>query len=57
MTWRKSSYSGDDHGQCVEVAAIRRAVGVRDSKAADAGHLLLEPACFASLVEHLKRTK
>jgi hypothetical protein len=30
--WRKSSRSGDNGGQCVEIAFGDRAVGVRDSK-------------------------
>jgi len=30
--WRKSSYSGANGGNCVEVAAASRAVAVRDSK-------------------------
>jgi Domain of unknown function (DUF397) len=32
MNWRKSSYSGDNGGECVEVASPRAAVAVRDSK-------------------------
>ncbi|MFI1563971.1 DUF397 domain-containing protein [Streptomyces sp. NPDC020490] len=32
LTWRKSSYSAGDGGQCVEVAAVPAAVLVRDSK-------------------------
>jgi Domain of unknown function (DUF397) len=32
-TWRKSSYSGSNGGQCVEVAVnLPRVVAVRDSK-------------------------
>ncbi|MFB6548388.1 DUF397 domain-containing protein [Streptomyces sp. NPDC056405] len=31
-SWRKSSYSGAEGGECVEVAEIRNAVLVRDSK-------------------------
>lgn len=31
-TWRKSSHSGDNGGQCVEVAFVHGAVGLRDSK-------------------------
>jgi hypothetical protein len=30
--WRKSSYSGANGGNCVEVAAAARTVAVRDSK-------------------------
>ncbi|GAB2920822.1 DUF397 domain-containing protein [Streptomyces mayteni] len=32
LRWRKSSYSGDTGGECVEVAADGAAVAVRDSK-------------------------
>lgn len=32
MNWRKSSYSGNGGGECVEVAAFDRCVLVRDSK-------------------------
>jgi hypothetical protein len=38
LTWRTSSYSGTNGGQCVEVAASSR-VHVRDSKNPDGGHL------------------
>ncbi|EST39335.1 hypothetical protein N566_02475 [Streptomycetaceae bacterium MP113-05] len=30
--WRKSSYSGSQGGDCVEVAELGAEVGVRDSK-------------------------
>jgi uncharacterized protein DUF397 len=31
-TWRTSSYSGDNDGNCVEVGTLARAVNVRDSR-------------------------
>ncbi|MGC0417533.1 DUF397 domain-containing protein [Embleya sp. AB8] len=34
-TWRKSSYSGNQSGNCVEVAPLTAMVGVRDSKITD----------------------
>ncbi|MFI1580874.1 DUF397 domain-containing protein [Embleya sp. NPDC020630] len=34
-TWRKSSYSGTQGDDCVEVAALTGAIGVRDSKIGD----------------------
>ncbi|MFC4905784.1 DUF397 domain-containing protein [Actinomadura gamaensis] len=37
--WRKSSHSGSDHGQCVELADLGGRVWIRDSKAPDHGHL------------------
>jgi hypothetical protein len=38
LTWRKSTYSGGNGGQCVEVAASDRVL-VRDSKNPDRGRL------------------
>ncbi|MBV2356900.1 DUF397 domain-containing protein [Streptomyces sp. J2-1] len=38
--WRKSSYSGDNGGQCVEVAVQHGCVGMRDSKAGGTGSVL-----------------
>lgn len=40
VPWFKSSYSGSDGGDCVEVAAGLDAVFVRDSKVADRGPVL-----------------
>ncbi|MFJ7150804.1 DUF397 domain-containing protein [Streptomyces sp. NPDC100445] len=33
LVWFKSSYSGTEGGQCVEIAADTRSVHIRDSKA------------------------
>ena len=35
ITWRKSSYSGNSGGQCVEVGAAAHLIAVRDSKDPD----------------------
>lgn len=40
LRWFKSSYSGSDGGDCVEVAANLDAVYVRDSKVAGGGPVL-----------------
>lgn len=32
LAWRKSSYSGSNGGNCIEVATTTRAVAIRDSK-------------------------
>ncbi|WP_433916850.1 DUF397 domain-containing protein [Streptomyces sp. NBC_01744] len=40
LRWFKSSYSGSDGGDCVEVAAGHGAVYVRDSKVAGGGPVL-----------------
>jgi hypothetical protein len=38
--WRKSSHSGNDYGQCVELAAVAGVIGVRDSKQRGNGPVL-----------------
>ncbi|WP_153532359.1 DUF397 domain-containing protein [Actinomadura macrotermitis] len=52
--WRKSSYSGGDSGQCVEIAQVTALIGLRDSKNPDSGHLALDRATFATLIDHVK---
>jgi hypothetical protein len=53
--WRKSSRSSDGtSSQCVEVARLADAVGIRDSKSPDAGHLSLEADRFAALIWRIK---
>ncbi|MFC9973912.1 DUF397 domain-containing protein [Spirillospora sp. NPDC127200] len=52
--WRKSSYSGGDTGQCVEVAQAPALVGIRDSKNRHAGHLAVDRSVFADLVSRMK---
>ncbi len=52
--WRKSSHSGGESGQCVEVAASPALVGIRDSKNPNGGHLALERSTFAGLVDRVK---
>ena len=53
--WRKSSRSeGGTSGDCVEVARLPRAVGVRDGKSPGTGHLTLTPGEFAGLVRRIK---
>jgi hypothetical protein len=52
--WRKSSYSGGESGQCVEIAQAPGLVGIRDSKTPAAGHLTVDRAAFAALVTRVK---
>ncbi|MGW5481203.1 DUF397 domain-containing protein [Streptomyces sp. NPDC004008] len=50
-TWRKSSYSNSDGGNCVEVAQnLPSVVPVRDSKAPARGTLVFEAAAWAAFV-------
>ncbi|WP_328428090.1 DUF397 domain-containing protein [Streptomyces sp. NBC_00443] len=47
IQWRKSSYSGDEGGQCVEIAATpHTTVAVRDSKNPAGPIVTLDPAAF-----------
>ncbi|MER5323455.1 DUF397 domain-containing protein [Streptosporangium roseum] len=53
--WRKSSRSGDNGGQCVEVADnLPGVVAVRDSKDPDGPALLVTPAEWRSFVGGVK---
>ncbi|MBO2459317.1 DUF397 domain-containing protein [Actinomadura violacea] len=52
--WRKSSHSGGNEGNCVELADLDGRVGVRDSKNPTAGHLTLTRHEFAALLTHLR---
>lgn len=52
--WRRSSYSGTDGGNCVEAAAARGAVLVRDSKDPDGPHLGFGPQAWAAFAAAVK---
>ncbi|MER6827129.1 DUF397 domain-containing protein [Streptosporangium sp. NPDC000563] len=53
--WRKSSLSGDNGGQCVEVAAnLPGAVAVRDSKDPHGPNLLFTPGEWRIFVSGIK---
>ncbi|MCX4969595.1 DUF397 domain-containing protein [Streptomyces sp. NBC_00654] len=51
--WFKSSYSGGSGTECVEVADLRNAVGVRDSKQARGPHLTVRRHTWSSFVTAL----
>jgi hypothetical protein len=53
LTWRKSSYSGNSGGQCVEVAA-RGAIFIRDSKNPRGPVLEVAPQMWRAFIEHVK---
>ncbi|MFJ5819350.1 DUF397 domain-containing protein [Streptomyces sp. NPDC093108] len=57
--WRKSSYSGGNEGQCVEVADLAVASyvgerGIRDSKNPDGPALLIPKESFAAFMTAVK---
>lgn len=43
LTWRKSSRSNGHGNECVEIASLTSGAALRDSKAPNAGALLLTP--------------
>ncbi|MFF5962689.1 DUF397 domain-containing protein [Streptomyces collinus] len=51
LAWFKSSYSGAEGGDCVEVAAATTAVHVRDSKDATGPVLTVSREAWADFVE------
>lgn len=54
-TWRKSTYSNGDGGDCVEVADnLPHVVGVRDSKDTDRGHFTPGRAAWAGFLRAIK---
>jgi uncharacterized protein DUF397 len=54
LTWRKSTYSGGNGGQCVEVAASGRVL-VRDSRNPDRGSLGFSAQGWREFAARIKR--
>jgi hypothetical protein len=57
--WRKSSYSGGNEGNCVEVGASAPVVAVRDSKQEGMAHrdvLAFTPAAWEKFTINLKQS-
>ncbi|MEU0586328.1 DUF397 domain-containing protein [Streptomyces sp. NPDC006132] len=55
VAWRKSSYSNQEGGNCVEVAdGFRAVVPVRDSKAPQGPALCFEAASWAAFIGEFK---
>jgi hypothetical protein len=53
--WRKSSYSGDNGGNCVEVThALPAAIAVRDSKDPAGPKLIFTPQAWAAFAEAIR---
>ncbi|MEV3924951.1 DUF397 domain-containing protein [Actinomadura coerulea] len=55
VTWRKSSRSSEAGDNCVELADLGEAVGIRDSKDPVGAKFTLRRDEFASLLAILKR--
>ena len=54
MNWRKSSYSGDNSGNCVEVADKGNQVLVRDTKDLTGPMLWIAPDAWRMFTGYLK---
>ena len=52
--WRKSSYSGANGGNCVEVTAAARTVAVRDSKDPDGAMLAFGPRAWERFARRVR---
>lgn len=52
--WRKSSYSGADGGECVEVASATGVVMVRDTKDRDSGTLTMPASAWRAFAATVK---
>ncbi|MEU6451370.1 DUF397 domain-containing protein [Streptomyces sp. NPDC048232] len=55
LAWFKSSYSGSQGDDCVEVATCPAAVHVRDTKDRRGPRLALSPAAWRDFVAHASR--
>ncbi|MFD4522797.1 DUF397 domain-containing protein [Streptomyces sp. NPDC058470] len=56
LAWFKSSYSGTEGGNCVEVALLPRTVHIRDSKLnpiGDGTELTVPASAWAEFVAHV----
>lgn len=55
LSWFKSSYSGDEGGECVEVAVTEHIVRVRDSKDVAQPHLTVGRDGWTRFVRYVGR--
>jgi hypothetical protein len=56
-TWRTSSFSGSNGGNCLESASVPRAVLVRDTKNHGAGPVLrFTPAAWTAFIDQAKNS-
>ncbi|MFF9404182.1 DUF397 domain-containing protein [Streptomyces anandii] len=51
QAWFKSSYSGSEGDNCIEVA-VRGSIHVRDSKQRHGARLALSPTAWAAFITH-----
>ena len=55
--WQKASHSGDNGGECVEVASTAEAlIAVRDSKNPNGPKLAFTPSGWQPFIQHMRNT-
>ncbi|MGX7761056.1 DUF397 domain-containing protein [Streptomyces angustmyceticus] len=54
--WFKSSYSGGEGNECLEVAHAGTRVAIRDSKAPDGPTLAFPAAAFTAFIDEVRGT-
>lgn len=55
--WRKSTYSGNNGGQCVEVGTAASGVVVRDTTNRDGGTLALTVSAWRALLSEVRASQ
>ncbi|MEW2404235.1 DUF397 domain-containing protein [Streptomyces sp. NPDC046862] len=51
LQWFKSSYSGDEGGNCLELALHPTTIHIRDSKTPTTPHLTVTPTAWTAFLE------
>ena len=54
LSWKKSSHSSANGGNCVEIAALQGGVVIRDSKDPSIGHLMVSAPEFNAFITALR---
>ncbi|MDQ1068479.1 DUF397 domain-containing protein [Streptomyces canus] len=57
LTWFKSSYSGGEGGECLEVAVTPHTIHLRDSKHPTGPHLTLSPTAWSAFLSPTAGTR
>ncbi|WP_406381680.1 DUF397 domain-containing protein [Streptomyces sp. NBC_01618] len=52
--WFKSSYSGGSGTECIEVADLMTAIGVRDSKRPNGRHIAVQRDAWAGFIASVR---
>ncbi|MFJ4977426.1 DUF397 domain-containing protein [Streptomyces coeruleorubidus] len=55
VAWFKSSHSGGEGNECVEIANLRTRVALRDSKLPDASTFTVSTGAFAAFIGCVKK--